>query len=127
MGKDREVSSEEKLLAEKISGMEDKLDNIEHRLKLLEILATKGTPGIQQEAPQQQDKKVIQINANGRKYICITQEQLHIFKENNPGVKMETYTIEMPDHIIDKYMNDPENKKQLTKKEETIGVTVDAD
>lgn len=111
------AKTEEELLAIKIADMQDKLDGLEPRVKCLEIIASKGTVGIQTEEPVQQVKKVIQINANGRKYICITSAEQQIFKENNPDVRMETYTIELPNFIADKYMKDPENIKQFTKKE----------
>ena len=104
-----------------MSEMTDRLDFVEaqcsdltNRIELLEIIAKKtGTAEPEQDRP----RKVIQINANGKKYICETDEEVVIFRENNPGAAIETYNLELPDHVIQGYLNDPENKKQFTRKE----------
>lgn len=115
-----EVKAEEELLAARMSEVQEKLDDLENRVELLEIIAKKEAPETQIEETQSQVKKVIQINAKGKKYFCTTPLEQQIFSENNPGVKTETYTLELPVFIVDKYLNDPENKKQFTKKKEQI-------
>ncbi|MCK5016957.1 MAG: hypothetical protein KAS32_07775 [Candidatus Peribacteraceae bacterium] len=60
-------------------------------------------------------KKVIEIIAGGKKYFCDSMEGKMIFSQNNPGVKVEMYNIELPLHLADRYLNDPENKKQFTR------------
>lgn len=110
------VKTEEELLAVKLGDIQEKQGELENRVRLLEIIAGKGASGVQEDT-QQQTKKVIQINANGKKYICITQADVQVFKENNPGIEMETHTLELPAFIVDGYMNDSENKKQFTRKE----------
>ncbi len=53
----------------------------------------------------------------GKKYFCITPEEQQVFSENNPGVETETFKVELPVFIANRYLNDPENKKQFTVKE----------
>lgn len=67
------------------------------------------------------------IIENGRKpYFCQTKEQELIFLENNPGVRTkesnsgvrtESFSIQLLKSTAIKYMNDPRNVKQFTKKE----------
>jgi hypothetical protein len=61
-------------------------------------------------------KDVIEIIAGKRIYFCETSEEQQIFSENNPGVETETFHIELLVPTADKYLNDPENKKQFTSK-----------
>lgn len=74
------------------------------------------------------------IVENGRKpYFCQTKEQELIFLENNPGVReedsnkviiaasgvrTESFSIQLLKSTAIKYMNDPRNVKEFTKKEE---------
>lgn len=60
--------------------------------------------------------RVIQINAEGKRYFCSTPEEQQIFTENNPDVKTESFNLELPISTADKYLNDPENKKQFIKR-----------
>ena len=99
---------------DRIDFLEARCDDLTNRIELLEIIAKKTGPA---EDEQQKSRKVTQINMGGKKYICETAAEEAIFTENNPGVKTETYHLELPDHIIDGYLNDPENKKQFTRKE----------
>ena len=67
---------------------------------------------------------------NGRKpYFCQTKEQELIFKENNPGVRtedsnsgvrMESFSIQLLKSTAIKYLDDPRNVEQFTKKEEQV-------
>lgn len=95
--------------------LQEKVDELENRVQLLEIIAKQGLK-VSAE-PTQTVKKVIQINAKGKRYFCETTQEQQVFSENNPGVKTETFSIELPVADADKYLNDPENKKQFTKKE----------
>ncbi len=96
--------------------LEARVDELTSKVDLLTIIAKKADSAGQQDE-QQKSRKVTQINAGGKKYICETAEEETIFRENNPGMAIETYHIELPNHIIEGYLNDPENKKQFTKKE----------
>lgn len=60
-------------------------------------------------------KKIIQINANGKKYFCSTAQEQQIFTENNPGVRTETFNLEMPTAIANGRLNAPGNKEQFAK------------
>ena len=67
------------------------------------------------------------IIENGRKpYFCQTAEQELIFMENNPGVRAEgsnsgvrteSFNIQLLKSTAIKYMNDPRNVEQFTRKE----------
>lgn len=101
-------------VVETINKIIEKQEDLENRISLLEIIAKKT------EVPsesQQTTKKVIQINANGKTYFCETPVEQNIFAENNPGVTMETFNLDMPTFIADKHLNDPENKKQFIRKD----------
>jgi hypothetical protein len=100
-------------ITDRLENLEDKFTALESRLGLLEIIAKKG--GTQAE-PVQEKKKIIQINAQGKKYFCANQEEQRIFEENKPGVKTESFEVELPVFVADRYLNDPENKKQFVKK-----------
>ncbi len=106
----------DKVMTEK-EEMIERIDSLENRVELLEIIAKKGSPGGLSEEIQRDVKKVIQINAKGRKYFCETDLEQHLFTENNPGVVTESYNIELPTDIADRYLSNPENKKQFVKKE----------
>jgi hypothetical protein len=67
--------------------------------------------------PQNQKTiRVIQINAGSKKYFCKTTQEQRVFLENNPNAKTESFTIDLPDFIAKKYLNDAENKKQFQEK-----------
>ena len=96
--------------------VEARCDDLTNRLELLEIIAKK-TGITEQQDEQEKPRKVIQINMGDKKYICQTAAEEAIFRENNPGIKVETYHLELPEHIAQGYLSDPENKKQFTSKE----------
>lgn len=95
--------------------IQEKLNDLENRVQLLEIIAKKQASETQPEPQQDKPKKIIQINAKGKKYFCETPQEQRIFSENNPGVKTETFNIEMPILIANERLNAPGNKKQFTK------------
>lgn len=111
---------------EKKDEVQERLGSIEGRLDLLEVIIKKAMSDIQpKEEPEEREKmrKVIQINAKGKKYFCMTSSQERIFAENNPGVETESFHLELLESIAEKYLNDPENKKQFTEKaKETVKV-----
>ena len=96
--------------------LEARLDELASKVELLTIIAKKADSAGQQDE-QQRSRKVTQINMGGKTYICETAAEEVIFRENNPGAAIETYHLELPKHIIEGYLNEPENKKQFTKKE----------
>ncbi len=58
----------------------------------------------------------------GQAYFCKTKEEECIFSENNLGVEIETFSIELLASTARKYLDNPENKKQFTKQKETVSV-----
>lgn len=115
-----ELSNEEinaKKIKEIQENFQEKFDELENRMKLLEIIVTKQTSETQPE-PQQEVMKVIQINANDKSYFCTTAQEQQIFDENNPGAKTETFNIELSIPIANERLNNPENKKQFTRRKD---------
>jgi hypothetical protein len=88
----------------------NELEMLKRRVKELELDAEQPTT--------RGHKRVIQIIAGKEIYFCRTPEEQMIFSENNPGVETETFNIELLNSTAEKYLNDPENKKQFMKKEE---------
>lgn len=104
------------MVVTKTDEIQEKLAALENRIELLEIIAKKGTPEIQQETQrevQQETKKLIQINAKGKKYFCRNRQEQQLFKQNNPGVETEVFEVELAIPTADAYLDDPENKKQF--------------
>lgn len=99
---------------DRLDFVEARCDDLTNRIELLEIIAKKAGSA---EDVQETSRKVIQINMGGKKYICETAAEEAIFTENNPDAVKETYHLELPDHIIQGYLDDPENQKQFTRKE----------
>lgn len=101
--------------------LQEDLENLASKVGLLEIIA-KNQPAGTREAPPRDVKNVIQIIANGKSYFCQTPQEQEIFQGNNPGVEIESHNIELATPTADKYLTDPENIKQFTKKkvEETV-------
>ena len=50
-------------------------------------------------------------------YFCQTKEQELIFKKNNPGVRIESFSIQLLKSTAIKRLNDPENVKQFKEKD----------
>jgi len=100
--------------------LQEDLENLAGKVGLLEIIA-RNQPAGTREAPPRDVKNVIQIIANRKSYFCQTPQEQQIFQENNPGVDIESHNVELATSTADTYLNDPENKKQFTKKvEETV-------
>lgn len=54
----------------------------------------------------------------GKKYYCMTGREKQIFKDNHPDEEIEAFNIELPGYLADKYLNEPENKRQFARKEQ---------
>lgn len=94
--------------------IQKKLNDLENRVQLLEIIVKKQSSGPQPE--QEEMKKVIQINAKGKKYFCETPQEQQVFSKNNPGVKTETFNIELPILTANERLNAPGNREQFAEK-----------
>lgn len=96
--------------------LQETVEVLKSKMDLLEIIV-KQPKAPQAEETQVKLVKVIQINMGKKSYFCKTAEEQQIFAENNPGVKTESFNIELQEVTAEKHLNDPENKKQFTKKE----------
>lgn len=103
----------------------EKVEDLAAKVGLLEILIRKQAEEMTmminkqpKEKPQPENlmKKYIQINANHKTYLCSTAREQQIFSENNPGVETESFNIELTAEQAERYLNDPENKKQFIKR-----------
>ncbi len=103
-------------MTDRMDFLEARCDDLTSKVELLTIIAKKAD-STEQRDEQEKSRKVTQINMGGKTYICETAAEVAIFAENNPGVVTDTYHLELPNHIIEGYLNDPENKKQFTRKE----------
>lgn len=68
--------------------------------------------------------RVIQINTDSKEYFCLRPEEKQTFFENNPDARntekkknSESFHIELPDYIAERYLNKPSNKKQFVRKD----------
>jgi len=71
---------------------------------------------IEDEFTGQYTGKKRKVEKSRGPYWCQTKEQEVIFKDNNPGVRTETFNVQLLKSTAIKYLNDPENMKQFTKK-----------
>lgn len=85
----------------------NELEMLRKRVRELELDA--------EEPTTRGHKKVTQIIVGKKIYFCRTSEEEQIFSEKHPGVETETFHIELLNSTADKYLNDPENRKQFTR------------
>lgn len=69
------------------------------------------------EIRKDKDGNILYVEVGRTPYFCQTKEQESIFAENNPGIRTETFGIQLLKSTAIKYLNDLRNKKQFTKKE----------
>jgi hypothetical protein len=98
-----------------IDRVKERVTILEGQVELLLMLLKQGTPTPEAEV-RQETKKLVQINARGKKYFCTTAQEQEMFTANNPDVPVEIFNIELPVPTADKYLNDAENKKQFAVK-----------
>lgn len=60
--------------------------------------------------------KMRKVEKSRGPYFCQTKEQEVIFAENNPKVRIETFTIQLLKSTAIKKLNDPDNMKQFEEK-----------
>jgi hypothetical protein len=108
----QQMESALELLQEKVAGLKDRLD-------LMQILIDKLSiqPAPQPEQEIEKTVKVIQINMGEKRFFCKTPEEQQVFQDNNPGAKTESFNIELTPATARGFLDNPENKKQFTKKE----------
>ena len=87
----KEEITPESINARKIAEIEERhkeeMDALKNQVHLLEIIARKQVPGTQLESQLAPMKKIIQINAEGKKYFCETAQEQQIFFKNHPNLK----------------------------------------
>lgn len=104
-----------------LESLKERFEFLKSKVDLLEILAKSRVAAPSPEAQIEPMVKVKQINAGGKRYFCKTIQEQQIFAENNPGVKTESFDIELQSETAKGYLEDPENIKQFTKKENQNG------
>lgn len=62
-----------------------------------------------------EDGKETIVEKGRRPYFCQTKEQENVFTENNPGIRTETFGVQLLKSTAIKKLNDPENMKQFKK------------
>lgn len=83
----KEDMTPEAINAKKIAEIEERhreeIDALKNQVELLQIIAKQTT----EAPPRVVNKKVIQINMDGRKYFCESNEEKAVFFENHSGAK----------------------------------------
>ena len=86
-------------------------------VKVTEIIAYDATKeerrNTENEVKKDKDGNILYVEAPRKPYFCQTKEQETIFSENNPGVRTETFEIQLLKSTAIRYLNDPENMKQF--------------
>lgn len=115
---EKQMESDLIRLGETVKGLVDKVGllDILIRKQAEEMTMMVNKQPVESPQPENLTKKFIQINANHKTYLCSTAREQQIFSENNPGVEMESFNIELTAEQADRYLKDPENKKQFIKK-----------
>jgi len=87
-----------------------------------EILAYDATKkerrNAENEVKKDRDGNILYVEVPRCPYFCQTKEQETIFSRNNPGVRTETFEIQLLKSTAIKCLNDPENMKQFVRKGE---------
>lgn len=63
------------------------------------------------------DGKTLYVENPHKPCFCQTAEQERVFAENNSGVRIETFTIQLLKSTAIKFLNDPQNMEQFKEKE----------
>lgn len=94
-------------------------------VKVTEIIAYEATkeprrhspekPGDKGEIMTDKDGNILYVEIGRGPYFCQTKEQEHIFMEKNPGVRTETFSIQLLKSTAIEYIENDENVKQFIK------------
>ena len=92
-------------------------------IKVTEIIAYDATKEPRRYSPDRlggrgeirkdRDGNILYVEIPRKPRFCQTKEQERIFTERNPGVRTETFEIQLLKSTAIKYLNDPENMKQF--------------
>ena len=72
-----------------------------------------GTAG---EIKKDKEGKTLYVEIGRKPYFCQDPEDALVFAENNPGVRTETFTIQVRKSTAVKYLDSPRNMKQFERK-----------
>jgi len=70
------------------------------------------------EIMKDKEGNILYVEIGRQPYFCQTKEQESIFAENNPGIRTETFGIQLLKSTAIRYLNDPENVKQFISPEQ---------
>lgn len=96
-------------------------------VRITEIIAYDATKEPRRHMPEKEggigeimkdkDGNILYVEIGRKPCFCQTKEQESIFAENNPGIRTETFGIQLLKSTAIRKLNDPENMKQFVKKE----------
>jgi len=96
-------------------------------IKVTEILAYEATKEPRRYSPEKtggigeirkdRDGNILYVEVSRGPYFCQTKEQERVFTERNPGIRTETFGIQLLKSTAIKYLNDPKNVKQFKEKD----------
>lgn len=96
-------------------------------VQVTEILAYDATKEPRRHMPEKEgeigeimkDKEgnILYVEIGRPPYFCQTKEQERIFAENHPGIRTETFEVQLLKSTAIKYLDDPENVKQFISSE----------
>lgn len=97
-------------------------------VKVTEIIAYDATKEPRRYSPEKEgqrgeirkdkDGNILYVEVSRGPYFCQTKEQERIFMEKNPGIRTETFEIQLLESTAIKYIENPENMKQFPEKKE---------
>jgi hypothetical protein len=92
-------------------------------VEVIEIIAYDATKKARRRIPEKdglageimkdKDGKTLYVENGRAPYFCQDTEQAMTFSENNPGVRTETFTVQLRKRTAIKYLDDPRNMKQF--------------
>ena len=92
-------------------------------VEIIEIIAYDATKKPRRQAPERdgqlgeikkdRDGKTLYVENGRAPYFCQDPEQALIFAENNPGVRTESFTVQVRKSTAIKYLDAPRNMKQF--------------
>ena len=67
--------------------------------------------GLQGEIMKDKNGDTLYVENGREPYFCQSPEDIYVFQENNPGVRTETFTVDVLKSTAQKYMDSPRNMK----------------
>ncbi len=73
--------------------------------------------GVKGAVRKDKEGNILYVEISRGPYFCQTPEQEQIFKENNPKLRTESFTVQLLKSTAIKYLDSPRNMKQFVRKE----------